>query len=404
MPEPVDTPGSVWRAPGMAALLATSALGFAGFALLLPTAPLWARQVGADEGGAGLVNAVLMCATVLVQSIIPWALRTVGWRVTLSIGMVLLGLPSLLFVFTDALWGILAISALRGAGFAALTVCGASAVAHLVPSTHRGRAVGVYGLSIAVPQFLLTPTSAWIAQTVDFRLVFVLGCLPVLAVPFALALGGRIDRHAGDDDGAEGSGSGGRRAYLALALPALVLLAITTPGGAIISFAPQLGFASLAVVLSLFGLTGVAAFSRWIAGGLADHYGPHRFIAPLLATGAVGLVLVAWAVTDPDGSAVLLVAGTMIVGIAYGSLQNLTLVISFAAVPTRMRDVASTTWNIGFDTGTGLGSLVVGFIAAGTSFAVGFSVTASFCVVVAALYLIRLGLLRRRALDQPPAF
>src|SRR5699024_9290534 len=118
----------------------------------------------------------------------------------------------------------------------------------------------------------------------------------------------------------------GRRAYLALALPALVLLAITTPGGAIISFAPQLGFASLAVVLSLFGLTGAAAFSRWIAGGLADHYGPHRFIAPLLATGAIGLVLVAWAVTDPDGSAVLLVAGTMIVGIAYGSLQNLTLV------------------------------------------------------------------------------
>jgi len=404
MPEPDDSRASVWRAPGMASLLATSALGFAGFALLLPTAPLWARQVGADEGGAGLVNAVLMCATVLVQTIIPWSLRTVGWRVTLSIGMVLLGLPSLLFVFTDALWGILAISAMRGAGFAALTVCGASAVAHLVPATHRGRAVGVYGLSIALPQFLLTPTSAWIAQSVDFRLVFVLGCLPVLAVPFAIALGARIDRVGGEGDESEGPGFGGGRAFFALALPALVLLAITTPGGALISFAPQLGFGALAVVIALFGLTGVAAFSRWIAGGLADHYGPHRFIAPLLGVGAAGLVLVAWAVRQGGSGAALLVAGMMLTGVAYGALQNLTLVISFAAVPSRMRDIASTTWNIGFDTGTGLGSLVVGFIAAGTSFAVGFSVTAAFCAAIGTVYLIRLGVLRSRALKQPPAF
>ncbi|MGO3555472.1 MAG: MFS transporter, partial [Microbacterium gubbeenense] len=65
MPQIDSSRGSVWRAPGMAPLLAMSALGFAGFALLLPTAPLWARHIGADEGGAGLVNAVLMLATVL---------------------------------------------------------------------------------------------------------------------------------------------------------------------------------------------------------------------------------------------------------------------------------------------------------------------------------------------------
>lgn len=399
-----DSPrGSVWRAPGMAPLLAMSALGFAGFALLLPTAPLWARHIGADEGGAGLVNAALMLATVLVQTTVPWALRTLGWRVVLSAGMLLLGLPSVLLIFTEELWQVLAISAVRGAGFAALTVCGASAVAHLVPRSHRGRAVGVYGLSIALPQFLLTPTSAWIAESVDFRVVFVLGCLPVLAVPFAIKLGARIDGSGGEDE-PETTGSGTGRVFFALALPALVLLAITTPGGALISFAPQLGFGPVAVIIALFGLTGVAAFSRWIAGGLADHYGPHRFIPPLLASGAAGLGLVAWAVTAPENSAALLVAGAMLTGIAYGSLQNLTLVISFAAVPTRMQNIASTTWNIGFDAGTGLGSLVVGFIAAGTSFAVGFSVTAAFCVLVGSLYLIRLGVLRRRALEQPPAF
>ncbi|WP_221584349.1 MFS transporter [Microbacterium sp. G2-8] len=398
--------GSVWRVPGMRALIAMSSLGFAGYALLLPTAPLWARIGGADEAGAGLVNAVLMLATVLVQMTVPWALRTTGWRGTMIAGMLLLGAPSALFGLADDLWVILALSAVRGAGFAVLTVCGASAVAHLVEESHRGRAIGAYGLAIAVPQFLLTPISAWIAESVDFRIVFALGCLPVLAAPVAALLGARLDRgaDAGDEDG-EGAGSVGRgRLLLALAAPSLVLLAITTPGGAIISFAPQFGYAAPTVVAGLFAFTGAAAFTRWLAGGLADQFGPHRFIAPLLAMGAAGLAVTAWAVLTPDGRVAALLVGMGLVGAAYGALQNLTLVVSFASVPNRLRNVASTTWNIGFDAGTGLGALVVGFIAAGTSFAVGLSTTAAFCLLVAVTYVIQLMRMRRRALKTPPAF
>jgi MFS family permease len=139
----------------MGALLGVSLLGFAGYALLLPTAPLWAIRGGADEGGAGLVNAVLMLATVAVQTTVPWALRRWGWRTTLVTGVVLLGLPSLALMLTDQLAGILAVSAIRGAGFAVLTVCGATAVAELVDAARRGRAIGLYGLAVAGPQLVL---------------------------------------------------------------------------------------------------------------------------------------------------------------------------------------------------------------------------------------------------------
>lgn len=384
--------GSVWRIPGMRALLATSALGFSGYALLLPTAPLWARHGGADEGGAGLVNAILMLATVLVQTTVPWALRTIGWRMTMVIGAVLLGGPSLLFMLSDQLWAVLAVSALRGAGFAVVTVCGASAVAHLVPESHRGRAIGIYGLSIAVPQFLLIPSSAWIAENLDFRVIFVLGCLPVLAVPFAAMIGARIDRAPHDD---EPHVPVTLRAVLALMIPALVLTAIAAPAGAVISFAPQFGFDGLVVIIALLILTAVTAFARWLAGGYADRYGPHRFMAPLLVIGALGLV--ASAVAIRIDSAALIWGGMVLLGIAYGAIQNLTLVESFATVPRKLRELASTTWNIGFDAGTGIGSLLVGFIAAGTSFTMGLNVTAAVCVVTAACYLARLRGLKKRA-------
>jgi MFS family permease len=386
---PTDSDLPILRIPGMRALVLMSLFGFAGYALLLPTAPLWATHGGADEGGAGLVNAVLMLATVAVQTTVPWALRRWGWRTTLSIGVLLLGLPSFALMLSDQLPWILTVSAVRGAGFAILTVCGASAVAELVDVARRGRAIGVYGLAIAAPQLFLVPSAAWIAESFDFQLVFALGALPALAVPFAAALGRCLDDVAksGLDTGAEVRHGRGRM-LLALALPSLVLLAVTTPGGALLTFAPQFRHGAALAVLALVGFTAAATLARWLIGGFADRYGPRRFIAPLLLLCAGGLTLCAWSLTEPGPGPAVLVVGMAVVGISYGSLQNLTLVTAFAAVPDRDRSVASAVWNIGFDAGTGLGSLVVGFIAAGTSFAVGLLTTAVLCVVVAVVALV----------------
>ncbi|WP_199565451.1 MFS transporter [Spongiactinospora rosea] len=376
------------RVPGMRVLLSMSTLGFASFGLLLPAAPLWAARGGADEAGAGLVNAVLMLATVVTQTMVPWALRRLGWRVVMVTGMPLLGLPALALTLTDQLPWVLALSVVRGMGFAVLTVCGASAVAELVDASRRGRAIGVYGLSIAAPQFVLVPSAAWIAETFDFRTVFIAGAVPVLAVPFAAALGRRLDGMARGASDGDGQAGGGARVLLFLIVPTLGLLAVTTPGGALLTFAPQFPYGTTTAMLGLLGLTGTAALARWLVGGLADRYGPQRFIAPALLLCAVALALCAWSVADGGAGAAVLVAGMTLAGVSYGGLQNLTLVAAFAAVPTRDRGTASAVWNIGFDVGTGLGALVVGFIAAGASFTVGLLTTAGLSVVVALVTLV----------------
>ncbi|GAA1979763.1 MFS transporter [Isoptericola halotolerans] len=382
----------ITQVPGMWSLLTLSALGFAGYALLLPVAPLWAVQGGAGSGGAGLINAVLMLATVVTQTSMPTVLRRIGWRPTMVAGVLLLGLPSALFVLTDALPWLLVLSAVRGMGFAVLTVCGSSAVAALVDGPRHGRAIGVYGLSIAVPQLLLVPSAAWIAETLDFRVVFALGALPALAVPFAAVLGRRLDGIASEDartapDPTEDRPARGRL-LLALVMPSLVLLVVTTPGGALLTFTPQFAGSATLAMVALLGFTAATALSRWAVGGPADRYGARVFMAPLLVLCAGGLALSAWAIADGGTWAVGLVVGMTIVGISYGSLQNLTLVEAFAAVPRRSHPTASTVWNIGFDAGTGLGSLVVGFIAAGASFAAGLATTAVVCVVAAAALLV----------------
>ncbi|WP_406015799.1 MFS transporter [Streptomyces sp. NBC_00984] len=391
---PADTAvrETVWNAPGMPALLLLTATGFSGFAVLLPTAPLWAVHGGADAAGAGSVNAVLMLCTVLAQTLVPTAIRRLDWRTTLICGMVLLGVPALPHLLTADLGVVLALAAVRGLGFGVLTVCGASAVAELVEPARRGKAVGAYGLAIAGPQFILVSTAPWAAENLGFEVVFAIGALPLLGVLPALRLARRLSGHpAGTEDPPHRDGTaGGRAAYLPLLRPMLLLLGVTTAGGAVITFAPQMSSDPTATLAGLLLLTGTAAVSRWRFGALADRYGTRPFLWPLVIVTAAGLALTAWAVTSPEATGVVpLLAGTALVGVSYGGLQNLTLVDAFAAVDRRSSGVASAVWNIGFDAGTGVGALLVGYLATAASFSLALVVTAALSLATLPLALTR---------------
>jgi MFS family permease len=368
--------------PGFGPLLAMTVLGFGGFGLLLPTAPLWAAHGGAGAAGVGMVNAVLMLVTVITQTAVPRALRRLGWRTTLLAGMVLLGTPALLHPLSDDLAVVLALSGVRGIGFGILTVCGAAAVARLVPPAMRGRAVGAYGLAIAGPQLLLVPLGPWLATHVGFAPVLVAAACPLLALAPAGRLGRTLDERPEPEAAPTGQGAVRRALPWSLVSAIVVLTAITIAGGALLTFAPQLGLSPTAALVGLLCLTGAAAVSRWSFGGPADRFGPRRFLAPLLVVAAVGLLAIGWAVADADAPRDVVVPLAMaLVGVAYGGLQNVTLVAAFAAVPAERSNTASAAWNIGFDTGTGIGSLAVGVLAAGGSFGPSIAATAALCVL-----------------------
>src|SRR6201994_4538950 len=369
--------GSVWRVPGMGWLLGSAMLWFAGLALLIPVVPLWVIRGGSDDLGAGLVTGVMMACTVLAQLSMRRLLPGLGWRWTLVLGGGLLGLPALGHLATDRLWPVIALAALRGLGFGIVTVCGATAVAFFVEPGRRGRALGALGLAIAAPQFILVPVAPWLAERAGFRLVFLLAVLPALAIPLAWP----IARAVGDRDRASDAGSGGGTAaalWRVLAGPIAALVVITAAGGAILTFtshilaSPALGF------LGLLAFTGAAAASRWIAGGIADRFGATAAIAPLLFTGALGLAAIslrADSVHDTAGR-VLVIAGLLLTGIAYGGLQNLTLAQAFNAAGEPARSSVSIAWNLSFDAGTGLGALAVGAIATAASYSAAFGVLA----------------------------
>jgi predicted MFS family arabinose efflux permease len=358
----------------MAPLVVMTCAGFSGYALLLTVAPLWTVEGGATTAGSGLVNGVLLTFTVLTQLLVPRALRSLGWGPVLTVGLLLLGVPGVLMSLSDALGAVLALSAVRGVGFGVLTVAGSAAVAALVDADRRGEAIGSYGLAVAVPNLVLLPAGPWIAESVGYGVVFTVSALPVVGIPAALRLASALRLSAPDLHTAT-TDSGDPRdrqaaAYRRLLRPMLLLLAVTLAGGAVITFTPQMvdSPAVAAAGLLLMGLS--AALSRWRVGVLADRHGAQRFLVPLVPLTGAGMALVSWSMASSDGVRTgFFLGGMLLLGLCYGGLQNLTLLISFSAVSRRHHNLASAVWNVGFDAGTALGSVAVGVIAGLTSFA-----------------------------------
>lgn len=365
---------SVVRAPGIPHLLVTVLFCFSGFALLLPVSPAWAVEGGADEFGAGLVTAVLMAATVLTQLFVRTMLRRLGWTRTLVLGALLLGLPSLLQALSDQLLPVLLTTALRGAGFGIVTVCGATAAAVLAPRGRQGAVIGLYGLAVALPQVVLTPAAPWLTDTFALPAVIACGVLPVLALPWARSLGRAVEDRA---DGPASPGGPARNPAPAVAVlrrvrrPLAVLLLVTAAGGAVLTFAPQFTATPALAVTGLFALTATAALARWGCGELADRIALRPITGVLALTACAGLALTASGVGSDRTPALL--AGLLLLGAAYGGLQSLTLVQAFDRAGVENRHAASVAWNIGYDAGTGLGALMLGVAAHVATFSAGFT-------------------------------
>lgn len=377
MSESPETPRRVLTRDVISLLLATSG-AFAGFFLLLSVAPLYAVEAGATSSGAGIVTGALMLSTVATQLAVPWLLGRLGYRTTLALGLLFLGVPALALVWASGLPAILVATLLRGVGFGIVTVVGGALVAELVPAEHRGTGVGLYGIAVGVPNVLALPLGVWLAENVGFGPVFVAGAgAPLLGLPALLALS--VPTPAADGEGLSVLAG---LLDVRLARPFVVLCGVTLAAGVVITFVPLAAGGGAASAALLAQATATTA-TRWLGGVFGDRYGPRRLLAPGVLAAGVGVTSPAWA-----ENTALLVAGMVLFGAGLGVLQNATLVLMFERAGPQGYGSASALWNVAFDAGTGLGAVVFGFVVHYAGFGVAFPLTGA--LVLATLILVRL--------------
>ena len=349
-----------------------------GFQLLLSVVPLYADTVGGGSSGAGLATGVFMLTTVLTQIQMPRILARFGYTVALTAGLLFLGVPAFLYPFAGDLPGIIGITLLRGMGFGAITVVFAALFAELAPPERRGEALGLLGLAITVPTIFSNSLGLWLSDRLGFETVFLLGgLLPLLGLGAILGIRRSVP-YSRADAGA-GFLAGLRRASLRRL--ALLFCSTTMAAGVIITFLPLAepgsGAFSAAGALLVFGV--VTAVSRWWAGRYGDRNDARLLLAPGLVACAVGVAIIT------QGGLVML-AGAAIFGAGFGTLTNATLVLTMQRVSKSEYGLGSTLWNAAFDSGTGIGAFVFGFVVSAMGFTWAFMLCAA--LVASALVLV----------------
>ena len=363
---------SMWKSPGLIGTLVAVAAAFGSWTLLLPTIPLAVIESGQSEALAGATTGIFMLATVLTQIFTPKALRTWGYTPVMVGSAFILGVPSFLYAFSVAPIPVLAISALRGGGFGALTVAESALIAELVPLRFLGKASGTLGLVVGLVQMLLLPLGLTLAKNVGFVSVYIIASVVALGAVVACLRLPRISP-APVDSTAPDSTSPRLVPKVAtwklITVPAIAMNTLAMGFGAISSFLPAAvrsidpanGVVIAGFVLSVVG--GTQMVSRYWAGAFADRKGEAGLlIIPSIALGIAGLATTAAAVGLGWPSWSLLFTAALF-GLGFGAAQNEVLLMMFARLPRSRVSDASAMWNISYDSGTGLGSVLLGFVA-----------------------------------------
>jgi predicted MFS family arabinose efflux permease len=346
-----------------------------GFYLLLSVVPLYAESIGAGGVGAGLVTGALMAATVASEPAVPRLIGRFGHRLVLAAGLVLLGAPALALPAAATMPAVVAVSLVRGLGFAVVVVVGGALVASLVPRERRGEGLGLFGIVVGVPGVAALPLGVWLVGEAGYPAVFVAGGVAALA---GLAVVPGLPGRAPAGEPPVGILAGLRSP--ALVRPAVTFSVTAMASGVVVTFLP------LAVAGGAGGLAAVALFvqavgstlTRWWAGRFGDRHGPAVLLVPGVVATAAGMALLVLV-----GRPAAVLAGMALFGAGFGATQNASMTVMLNRVAPAGYGTVSAIWNLAFDLGIGVGAFGFGVVAAQTGYPAAFAVTAA--LVLAAL-------------------
>jgi predicted MFS family arabinose efflux permease len=349
--------------------------GLSSFYLLLSVVPLYAVAGGAGDLGAGLTTGALMVSTVATELVMTRLLARLGYRLTMGLGLLLLGAPAFLLLLSSALPLIVAVCLVRGAGLAIVAVTGSALIAELVRKERRGEGLGLYGVAVGVPAVVGLPLGVWLIPRVGYAPVFVAAAVAALAAVGAVA---GLPAFRPAQASRDGVLAGLRTAELVR--PSLVFLAVTLASGVVATFVPLAVPAESRRLVSLALLVQAvtATLARWAAGRFGDRRGNAGLLPPAVLAAAVGMAGLIW-----TANPLALVVGMALFGIGFGIAQNATLTLMFERAPSSRYGTVSTMWNLAYDAGIGIGAVGFGAVAELTGYSTAFALTSA--LVFAAL-------------------
>lgn len=333
-------------------LTITSLLLFSGFYLLMPTLPMFIKELGGSESQVGFIIGVFTISAVIFRPIIGGLMDRYGRRVFIISGLLFFAITMYFYDWVTGVIFLVILRILHGISWAVATTSTGTAVTDVIPQSRRGEGMGWYGLAMTLGMALGPILGLWVVKSFSFHYLFLL-CTALAIIALIFALGTKIPT-------VQNTSKKPISFFEKTVLPiAIVTFFLSFTFGGITTFLPLFA-AKIQVNAGAFFLVYAITLTviRPFAGKISDKHGEGFLIVPALLTLIVALLVL----TMTEGL-VGLVITAILYGIGFGSAQPALQVATIRLAPPEKRGVANATFLTAFDLGIGLGAILLGFVS-----------------------------------------
>ncbi|MFD0695175.1 MFS transporter [Paenibacillus sp. GCM10027628] len=327
---------------------------FTGFYLLVPTMPLFIKQLGGSESQVGVVMGLFTISAVVIRPFVGGLLDRMGRRQFVLGGLILFGLTMYSYSWVSSMFLLLALRLVHGVSWAMATTSIGTAVTDTIPETRRSEGISWFGMSTTLAMAVGPLIGVWMLQKQSFHGLFTLSTVLIL-----IALVGAFLTKMPF----QARPKAGRMVLFDKAILPVTssIFFLAFAYGGVMTFLPLFA-ASIKVNSGTFFLVYAIALTivRFISGRLADRFGEAAVIVP-------GFLLALAALTTLASSHGLVgvVAAAILLGFGFGSAQPALQAVTLRLVKPDQKGMANASFQTAFDLGIGIGTILLGLISQG---------------------------------------
>lgn len=336
-----------------------------GFYMLLPTLPLYIKQLGGSEAQVGLVVGMFTLSAVIFRPIVGGLLDRYGRRPFMLLGLIFFVFSMYSYEWAGGIAILIALRILHGASWAFSTTALGTTITDVISESRRGEGMGWYGVSMTIAMAIGPMLGTWILSSRSFHQVFLLAAA-LSVVMLVLAFVTRIPFQPK---------AGTRRIEFVekSVLPLmLALFFLTVSYGGITTFLPLFA-ESISASPGTYFLVYAALITliRPVAGKLSDRYGETVVIVPALV-----IIISALIVVSLSKGLFGFIVSAALYGIGFGSAHPAFQSMALRLARPDRKGVANASIFTAFDLGIGIGSIALGWISPFTGYPGLFAVSA----------------------------
>lgn len=350
----------------------------------LPTFPTYVKETYlANDFVTGLTASFFALGAVVARIFTGELLKSKNSKAILLIGLGVVGLTTAGYYWTGSVMLLLIMRALFGAGFGISSTTLPTIVTNAIPGKRIGEGMGYYGLSNSLAQALGPMIGLTVLTTLGFGSMLTVG---VVCIVLILPLTSIIRAYKEPTPGAHAHEKGLKRFYdKKILLPAFLNFCMSITYGGLVSFLALYGKETNMENISWFFLCNAVAIVlvRPIAGKLFDQKGPIAVLPPgaiFIGLGLIGLSMV-------HGNTLLIVSA-MLYGLGYGCIQPSIQAWMVKEVKPEQRGMANGFFLNSIDFGIAVGSILLGSVAAHTSYAMMYRLSSILMLLFLIIYFV----------------